>query len=161
MTVYLLLGVAGSLLPFSGPTSTAIVLAVGAILSVLWYLHPNPAWLPSPRKQVARHPAVYVVGTGGLIFGGLLGVGVLTKVTTPLVWVGVAASLAAGSAAWGFAYGAGFGVGRSVQMFIEYYLPESDPAARLHRTMGRQGQLYRVLGLLVGLATLVRAVTLA
>jgi hypothetical protein len=152
---------AGSLLPFSGPTSTAIVLAVGAILSMVWYFHPNPGWLPSPRKQVARHPAVYVVGTGGLIFGGLLGVGVLTKVTTPLVWVGVAASFAAGSAAWGLAYGAGFGFGRSVQMFIEYFLPESDPAARLHRTMVRQGQLYRALGLLVGLATLVRAVTLA
>jgi hypothetical protein len=159
--VYSLLGLVGSLVPFSGPTSMAIVLALGAILSTAWYLNPNPDWLPSPRKQVARHPAVYVAGKGGLIFGGLLGVGVLTKVTTPLVWVGVAASLAAGSAQWGLAYGAGFGLGRSVQLFIEYFLPESDPAVRLHRAMVTQGQLYRVLGLLVGLATLVRALTLA
>jgi hypothetical protein len=151
----------GSLLPFSGPPAAAIVLALGAILSMVWYLYPNLVWLPSPRKQVARHPAVYLVGTGGLIFGGLLGMGVLTKVTTPLVWVGAAASFAAGSAPWGFAYGAGFGLGRSVQLFIEYFLPESDPAARLHRTMVRQGQLYRVLGLLAGLAILVRAITLA
>jgi hypothetical protein len=156
-----LLGLVGSFVPFSGPTSMAIVLALGSILSIAWYLHPNPAWLPSPRKQVARHPAVYVPGRGGLIFGGLLGVGVLTKVTTPLLWVGVAASLAAGSALWGLAYGAGFGLGRSVQMFIEYLLPERDPAARLHRAMVRQGQIYRALGLLVGLATLVRAITLA
>jgi hypothetical protein len=159
--VYSLLGLVGSILAFSGPTALAIVLASGAILSMAWYLRPNPDWLPSPRKQVARHPAVYVAGKGGLIFGGLLGVGVLTKVTTPLVWVGAAASLAAGSALWGLAYGAGFGLGRSVQLFIEYLLPESDPAARLHRAMVTQGRLYRALGLLVGLATLVRALTLA
>jgi hypothetical protein len=159
--VYALLGLVGSLVPFLGPTALAIVLASGAILTMAWYLHPDPDWLPSPRKQVARHPAVYMAGKGGLIFGGLLGVGVLTKVTTPLVWVGVAAGVAAGSALWGLAYGAGFGLGRSVQMFIEYFLPETDPAVRLHRAMVKQGRLYRALGLLVGLATLVRALTLA
>jgi hypothetical protein len=152
-----LLGAAGGLLPLSGPTALVAVLAVGSALSAVWYLHPHPAWLPSPRMQVARHPAVYVPGKGGVIFGAFLGAGLFTPVTTPLVWVGMAASFAAGSVVLGLAYGAGFGIGRSVQLFVEYVLADHDPVTRFRRIKGGRGRAHHALGLALCVSLLATA----
>jgi len=48
-----------------------------------------------------------------IYFGALLGVGVLTEMSTPLVWAGVVYSAAAGLP-WAIMYGLGFGLGRSM-----------------------------------------------
>jgi len=51
-----------------------------------------------------------------LYFGALLGVGFLTQMTTPFVWIGVAIAIAQGPA-WGAGFGAGFGIGRAIPVW--------------------------------------------
>lgn len=144
---YSLLGLLGSTLPGPPATRSGAAITMASIASLAWYLHPDPTWLPSPRRQVARISVTVAPMKGALIFGTVLGVGLLTKVTTPFVWLGLAATIARGSPFWGFVYGGAFGVGRSVQLFVEYFSRLEDPGARVERTVIAQARLYRPLGL--------------
>lgn len=144
---YSLLGLLGSPLPGPPSIRLGVAISVASLASLAWYLRPDPTWLPSPRRQVARIPITVAPVKGALIFGTVLGVGLLTKITTPLVWLGLAATIARGSPFWGFAYGSAFGVGRSVQLFVEYFSRLEDPGARVERTTITQARLYRPVGL--------------
>lgn len=84
-----------------------------------------------------------------------------SRVTTPLVWVGVGAILAWGSPLWGLGYGLAFGLGRSGQLFIEYLAPRPDMGERVRRTVFRQAILYRPVGVLVSIGLLLKAIALA
>jgi hypothetical protein len=46
------------------------------------------------------------------MYGIVLGIGVLTIVASPFVWIGACAAILGGSIGWGAAYGASFGIGR-------------------------------------------------
>lgn len=120
---------------------------------MLWYVRPRLRRLPSPRRQ-ARRDLVEKPVVGALAFGAILGIGWLTVVVTPLVWVGLAASIASGSVIWGGLYGVGFGLGRSLQLFSHYFLgPDSSKVVA--RTLSAQARFSQVLGLTGGGAILV------
>lgn len=149
--VYGLLALLGSPLFSVDNRALYSITLLGATFAAVWYVWPWSIPIPSPKRQVARHPAVYVPVTGALIFGGLLGTGLLTKIVTPFVWVGVASSFVSGSFLWGLLYGVGFGFGRSIHLGIEYLRPIDDVASRVHRTVTRLGALYRWLGVGLGI----------
>lgn len=154
---YALLGLVGSALPGSPWPKLAVALGLASFASAIWYLLPNPRLLFSPTRQVARHPLVYSPVTGAVIFGGILGIGLITRIVTPLVWVGAIAVIARGSAFWGLAYGMAFGLGRTLQLFFEYLSNEPSASARVRRTVVSQGKLYRPVGFLVALGLLLQA----
>jgi hypothetical protein len=130
------------------------MLSLGALA---WYArghYPIPwgrAGVQANRDLASRRRA------GLLYFGGVLGPGILTVMSTPLVWVGVAFCLA-GGVVWGVLYGMSFGFGRSVLGLVVASIKGRDLDA---------GQLTdHVLGMKsrvrwVGLATAVACVGLA
>jgi hypothetical protein len=113
---YGLIGAVGGLTPVASPSAGTTVLAIACVWALAWYAHPVPRLLPSPAKQVNRRYAAVPLA-GSALFGAVLGVGLLTLITTPLVWAGAVAVLATGSAAAGALYGIGFAVGRTLQLF--------------------------------------------
>jgi hypothetical protein len=124
-----LLGALGSLLldrPHSGLVLAIVAAAVGADLAGL-----RP---PSSRRQVNEDwLGRYRGGVYGVGFGGQLGVGVATIVTTAATYATVALAFVSGSAALGALIGGAYGVVRAASL-----LPGSavtDPAAlmRLHK----------------------------
>jgi hypothetical protein len=112
---YAALGATGGILPIASAAVGTIVLAAACAWALVWYAYPAPGLLPSPRKQLNRR-YVEIPVAGAALFGAVLGVGVLTSITTPLVWAGALAVLATGSAAAGALYGLGFALGRTLQL---------------------------------------------
>jgi hypothetical protein len=120
---------AGHLAGMGGlPLGPALVAASGAFLAA-WY-----GWRRTRRpmaggrqisKRLARARRV-----GPLAYGAVLGTGVLTIVSTPAVWLGLACCLAIGNPAWGAAYGATFGGGRALMLAYD---------TRRSRGMGAEG----------------------
>ena len=55
-------------------------------------------------------------GVGPLAYGMVLGTGVLTIISTPAVWLGLACCFAVGDPVWGAVYGVSFGVGRAAML---------------------------------------------
>ena len=95
-----------------------IVAAVVYLMwTATWYLR-QLVRVPLGRdsRQSNRHFASRGV-LGQIYFGGVLGVGLLTQMSTPLVYAGALLSLANGPM-WGGVYGVGFGLGRSVTPWI-------------------------------------------
>lgn len=146
---YAVLGAAGKLIAGSGFDALTLTLMVGAALSMTWYVKPRLRWLPSPRRQ-ARRELVERARLGALAFGGILGVGWLTVVVTPYVWLGVAACIASGSVLWGGLYGAGFGAGRTAQLFAHWIRGADDPTDVVLRTVVAQVRVSQMLGLAGG-----------
>jgi hypothetical protein len=60
-----------------------------------------------------------------IYFGALLGIGIFTEATTPLVWAGAFYSLAAGLPG-GLLYGTGFGLGRSAPALAAVFVARRD-----------------------------------
>lgn len=109
-SMFTLLGVL-SKLPFS---RWLLLVAAGlAAVGTAHYLVGNrPVRFAGTGRQANRDLAMS--GPMGLVyFGWVLGLGVLTAVSTPLVWSGVALSAANGWQ-WGAVFGISFGLGRSV-----------------------------------------------
>ena len=70
-------------------------------------------WIQSGEPKDDRAPEGWRIGLAGrAYFGALLGTGILTEMSTPLVWSGLIYSVAAGLPAAAL-YGMGFGFGRS------------------------------------------------
>jgi hypothetical protein len=88
------------------------VAILGFGLSLAWHIE-HSGLVPFGRRSIEANGRL-VRGRPGLIyFGALLGVGILTEMSTPLVWAGVVYSAAAGLP-WAVMYGLGFGLGRSM-----------------------------------------------
>ncbi|HEY2430328.1 MAG TPA: hypothetical protein VGI06_15415, partial [Acidimicrobiales bacterium] len=94
-----------------------------------------PGRLPTPHRQVdedwlSRYRG-WVYGIG---FGGQLGLGVVTVVTTATVYAWLVAAVMSGSALAGVVAGAGFGVARAVPLLV---VRQADTPAALRRLIGR------------------------
>jgi hypothetical protein len=152
---YTAIGATGGVVPLTSLALGTIVLAAGCVWALVWYAHPVPRLLPSPTKQLNRR-YVEVPLAGAALFGAVLGVGLLTPVTTPLVWAGAIAVLASGSAAAGALYGFGFALGRTFQLLQQrMYRPCSggEIARRVVQRARRQHAVGAAVALcLIGLA---------
>jgi sulfite exporter TauE/SafE len=138
------LGGVGALTPVTSTQVAAIVLVLGCVWAFIWYIRPTSVLLPTPKKQLNRRH-VEVPLAGAALFGGVLGIGFLTTVSTPLVWTGLAAASLSGSARTGCMYGTAFGLGRSVQLLQQrIYRPSAggDIAVRITS----RGQRYSLAG---------------
>ena len=79
---------------------------------LMWHAR-GRAQVPFGRRSIQANKSLVRGVPGLLYFGALLSTGILTEMSTPLVWAGIVYSLAAGLPA-ALYYGIGFGVGRSV-----------------------------------------------
>jgi hypothetical protein len=115
------LGLLGAVLPGTSRTLAGRVFAGGLLLGLLWHAFRGDQLLAWPRRQirreVAHHPRY-----GMVVYGAVLGVGVLTLVTTPLVWIGAVGVVSSGSPLIGLTYGVGFGLGRAAVLGAQYTL---------------------------------------
>lgn len=109
------LGGVGALIPETSTQVGAVVLVLGSVWAFIWYIRPTSVPLPTPKKQLNRRH-VETPLAGAALFGGVLGIGFLTTVSTPLVWTGLAAATLSGSTQTGCMYGIAFGLGRSLQL---------------------------------------------
>lgn len=106
---------AGDLLGTNGlPLGPALVVASGGLLAA-WYGWRRTRLPMGDGRQISRRLA-RARYTGPLAYGAVLGTGVLTIVSTPAVWLGLACCLVIGNPAWGAAYGGFFGVGRALML---------------------------------------------
>jgi hypothetical protein len=133
---------------FGGVPLDSFLFAAG-VLGALWYVKGSLRWLPTLPYQVARGPAHHGY-LGAWLFGALLGVGWLTIVTTPFVWVGVIASVLAGSVSWGATYGVAFGIGRSTLLGWKLVSPSTDPDIHMDSFLYLHDRVARPLGLALG-----------
>lgn len=147
---YGLLGTLGSVLPYSGVRLLPWVLVCSGGLVSAWYIGVVGRWLPSSKHQMRK--AVAEDGyTGAMIYGCVLGVGVLSIVVSPLVWCGVLLAIASGSLWWGVIYGVAFGVGRASHFVWQARLgiPEERSAVPIRVLRGEAGWA-RSLGVAAG-----------
>lgn len=149
-----LLGLAGGWVAPSGPAALVILAAVAAG-GLLHDVGPGGLHLPTPRRQVDENWLTSYRGwVYGLGFGVQLGVGVVTIITTGLVYLTWTAALLSGSAATGLAIGATFGTVRGAALLrvARVQTPEQLHAAhrgldRLRRTAGRVSTVALAAGL--------------
>jgi sulfite exporter TauE/SafE len=94
--------------------------------------------LPTLRRQVnedwLREYRGWVYGAG---FGGQLGLGVTTIVTTSLVYVTLLAAFLSGGLARGAAVGAAFGLARGATLLAGARVTQPSDLTRLHRRIDR------------------------
>lgn len=146
------IGAIGGAIPIASPSLAQTALALGSIWTLAWYAHPAPRLLPSPTKQLNRR-YVEVPVAGAALFGSVLGVGLLTPVTTPFVWTGAIAALASGSGSAGALYGAGFAGGRTFQL-LQQRIHRPGVANRIPSRIVVRARPYRLVGALWALALL-------
>jgi hypothetical protein len=135
------LGAIGSALPASvrpgrpaGWAAIAIVAAVGLAFD----LRLGGLGLPTIRRQVNENwIAQYRGGVVGFGFGLQLGLGVVTIVTTALVYLTWAIALLSGSAVAGLAIGATFGLSRALPVLAVRRAGSFAELAAVHRRMAR------------------------
>lgn len=105
---YGLLGSAGQVAYLS---YLAPLVVAGYLYSLYWHIRGRVV-VPFGRASVQANRDL-VRGTPGLVyFGALLGHGLLTEMSSPLVWAGAGFAAVAGPLP-GLLYGIGFGLGRS------------------------------------------------
>ncbi len=104
-TVLALLGEAFSA-KFALPLAAAMYAAAG-----IWHASARNGF-PHDRSGIQANRQLVRGLAGRAYFGALLGTGILTEMSTPLVWSGLIYSVAAGLPAAAL-YGMGFGFGRS------------------------------------------------
>jgi hypothetical protein len=123
----------------------------------VWYVGLIGYRVPSSRRQVGRGPAERRV-VGAVVFGGVLGIGFLTVVVTPFVWVGVFATFASGAPALGAIYGAAFGAGRSASLIREYFADHQQASAMAIETIVERAQAARIAGVATSVVVLLATV---
>ncbi len=106
--------------------------AAAAFVFCFWWYARNLYRVPLGRSSVQANKSLVRGWSGIVYFGALLGVGLLTEMSTPLVWTGALYSVAAGPAA-AAAYGLGFGLGRSSPAIAGGFL---GPRIRDHHRVG-------------------------
>jgi hypothetical protein len=145
------LGLLGAVMPGTSRTLASNVLGAGLLLGLLWHAFRGDQLFPWPRRQIRREMAHHP-RYGMVVYGAVLGVGVLTLVTTPLVWVGALGVVTSGSPIVGAVYGLGFGLGRAAVLGTQYTLQRARPE-RGSPALPHQTRVIRVLGA-VGLLVL-------
>jgi hypothetical protein len=135
-------GVIGSILPLQLRDRARTPLgAVILLYGLVWHLGSRHSF-PFARDGIQANRRLAACGIRGLVyFGGLLGVGLLTTMTTPLVLAGGVLTALSGPL-WGAAYGAGFATGRAAPAFAATALNRGP--ARL--TPGDLAQMFTVRG---------------
>ena len=100
----------------------AMVVVVGFMWIATWQAT-NRTFPPLPYRhgQVPRRWSLSLRGT--TTFGGVLGLGIATNVTTGLVHFGLVLSLLSGDISTGIMAGMGFGLGRSSLVALAVLLP--------------------------------------
>ena len=131
------LGLLGTVLPGTSEALARAVFAVGLLLGLAWHALRGDHLFTWPRRQIRRDVALHP-RYGMVVYGAVLGVGVLTLVTTPLVWLGALGAVASGSPVVGAILGLGFGLARATVLGTQYLLkrarPERDSPALRHQT---------------------------
>jgi len=89
-----------------------------------WWRRARPR--ASGGRQISKRLARAHV-FGPLAYGAVLGAGVLTIVSTPAVWLGLACCLLVGVPAWGSAYGVAFGAGRAFMLLLDARWSQGKP----------------------------------
>jgi hypothetical protein len=128
------------------------VAAIGFGLSLLWHGR-HSGLIPFARRSVEANKNLVRGLPGLLYFGALLGVGVITEMSTPLVWAGAVYSAAIGLPGAVF-YGLGFGLGRSTPALVSAvrYRKDIDYAAVSAFIVGSIRQPLRYIALIAALA---------
>lgn len=138
------LGLLGAVVPGTSRALAGTVFAGGLLLGLVWHAFRGDQLFAWPRRQIRRdmahHPRY-----GMIVYGAVLGVGMLTLVTTPLVWVGTLGVVASGSPTVGAIYGLGFGLGRASVLGAQYTLQRARPE-RGSPALPHQTGVVRVLG---------------
>jgi sulfite exporter TauE/SafE len=131
------LGTLGEPLPLSSTARLAVV--AGAIaIGIAFDLGVGALTLPTTRRQVdERWRAEYRGWVWGLTFGVQLALGVITVVTTSMVYVTWVAALLAGSTAAGAAVGLAFGVARALPILTVARVRTSGQLLGIDRTLQR------------------------
>jgi len=133
----LMLGWAGSPLDLSADLRLAI-LGVAIAAGVAFDLHLGGLRLPSTHRQVDETwRASYRGWVWGLTFGAQLAVGVITVVTTAMVYVTWLAAVLAGSAAAGALVGLAFGFARALPILSVATVRTSRQLLGVDRTLQR------------------------
>ena len=151
--LYGALGLLGGVVPGTSTSLARTVFAVGLMLGLVWHTLRGDHLFAWPRRQirrdVAHHPR-----HGMVVYGMVLGAGVLTLVTTPLVWLGVLGAVVSGSPRVGIAYGVSFGLARAAVLGVQYLLarvrsrgsPALPHQAGVARAVGAAGVLVLASG---------------
>jgi hypothetical protein len=121
------------------------------VASTWWHLR-RRGDVPAGRGGIQARRNWATQGRRGLAyFGAVLSVGVLTEMTTPLVYAGLA--MAGGSGWLGAAgYGVGFALGRSVPPWIAALVPARSSPATLTLFFIQNARRLHPLGVLAGAA---------
>jgi len=131
------LGWAGSLLDLPAGLRLAI-LGVAIAAAIAFDLHLGGLRLPSTHRQVDETwRASYRGWVWGLTFGAQLAVGVITVVTTAMVYVTWLAALLTGSAAAGALVGLAFGLARGLPIVSVARVRTSGQLLGVDRTLQR------------------------
>lgn len=133
----------------TSPSLSEVALAAACLAALAWYVYPSTRLLLSPRKQLTRR-YVEVPLAGSALFGAVLGIGLMTLITTPLVWSGALAVVASGSFAVGLVYGLGFAVGRTLQLLV-LRTRASERAGEIAIQVAARRQRYHLAGVLVAI----------
>jgi len=144
------LGWAGSLLDLPADLRLAI-LGVAIAAAIAFDLHLGGLRLPSTHRQVDETwRASYRGWVWGLTFGAQLAVGVITVVTTAMVYVTWLAALLTGSAAAGALVGLAFGLARGLPIVSVARVRTSGQLLGVDRTLQRLAAPARRVSLAAG-----------
>lgn len=127
--------------------------AATALASCLsWYIIRRPRFRWSRQDNQANRALAYSGALGQLYFGTLMGVGILTQMSTPLVYASLLGAASEG-VAWALVAGVGFGLGRSMPAVAGAAVGEyaSNPHS-LYLALTRPRRTARTIG--AGLAAL-------
>ncbi len=131
------LGALGEPLSLSS-TERLVILAGAIVIGVAFDLGAGGLTLPTTRRQVDEHwRAEYRGWVWGLTFGFQLALGVITVVTTSMVYVTWIAALLAGSTAAGAAIGLAFGLARALPILSVARVRTSGQLLGIDRTLQR------------------------
>jgi MFS family permease len=129
-------GAVGSLAP--GGTWRSIAAVAVLVVAVGFDSTPLGRRLPSTRRQVNEDWMTRYRGwVYGLAFGGQLGAGLATVVTSAAIYAVALGALLSGTAAAGAALGAAFGVARAVSLLPARGVRDTSGLIRLHRALAR------------------------
>jgi MFS family permease len=129
-------GAVGSLAP--GGTWRSVVALAVLVAAVGFDATPLGRSLPSTRRQVNEDWMTRYRGwVYGLAFGGQLGVGLATVVTSAAVYAAALGALLSGTTVAGAAVGAAFGGTRAVSLLPARGARDASGLVRLHRELAR------------------------
>ena len=159
------LGLVGGALPASlhlGRAGGWAVAAATAAMGVLLDLRIFGLSLPTIRRQVNENWLQELRGVvTGAGFGFQLGLGVVTIVTSSLIYLLWVVALLTGSALTGLVLGTVFGAARSVTVFAMYDVHRPDQLAAAHRRLAAWARPAHLAALCTGAAVAVFALASA